>query len=87
MNSTMKSPTSRIYFAVAVVLMLLLPVASKGAEPREAPNGKALAGKLLGYLGLDQAKRAQLESGGGVDNGLAGGQQLPEGLRSLARWH
>jgi len=33
---------------------------------------------LVGYLGLDQAKRAKLESGDVVDNGLAGGQQLPD---------
>jgi len=67
-----------ISFAAAVVLMLLLPVASPGAEARDAPDGKSLAGKLLSYLGLDQAKRAQLESGDVVNNGLTGRQQLPE---------
>ena len=74
----MKSLTSRICCTVAVVLMLLLPVASTGAGPPEAPDGKALAGKLLGYLGLDQAKRAQLESGDVVNNGRIGREQLPE---------
>jgi hypothetical protein len=74
----MKPWTSRISFAAAVVLMLLLPVASPGADAPEAPDGKTLAGKLLGYLGLDQAKRAQLESGDVVHNGLSGQGQLPE---------
>ena len=74
----MKHLTSRISFTAAVVLMLLLPVASPGAEPPGAPDGKSLAGKLLSYLGLDQAKRAQLESGTVVTNGLSGREQLPE---------
>jgi len=74
----MKPLVSRISFTAAVTLMLLLPGASAGAEPPGAPNGKALAGKLLSYLGLDQAKRAQLESGDVVDNGLSGREQLPE---------
>ena len=73
----LKPLTSRIFFTAAVVLMLL-PVASPGAEPPQAPDGKSLAGKLLGYLGLDQAKRAQLESGAVVTNGLSGREQLPE---------
>src|SRR5262252_3177525 len=68
----------RICCTAAVVLMLLLPVASPGAEPPEAPDGKALAGKLLGYLGLDQAKRAQLESGDVVNNGRTERELLPE---------
>ena len=68
---------SRISFAAAVMLMLL-PATSPAAEPPEAPNGKALAGKLLAYLGLDQAKRAQLESGDVVDNGLSGQEKLPD---------
>ena len=67
-----------ISFTAAVVLMLLLPVASPGVESPEAPDGKSLAGKLLSYLGLDQAKRAQLESGEVVNNGLSGRQHLPE---------
>jgi hypothetical protein len=74
----MKPLTSRIYCTAAVVLMLLLPVASPGAEPTQVPDGKTLAGKLLGYLGLEQGKRAQLESGDVVDNGLSGREQLPE---------
>jgi hypothetical protein len=57
---------------------MLLPVASPGAEPPEAPAGKSLAGKLLSYLGLDQGKRVQLESGDVVHNGLSGREQLPE---------
>jgi hypothetical protein len=73
----MKTWTSLIPFTAAVMLMLLLPIASPGAEAREAPDGKSLAGKLLSYLGLDQARRAQLESGGVVHNGLAGREQLP----------
>ena len=74
----MKPLTSRITFTAAVMLMLLLPATSPGAAPPAAPNGKTLAGKLLSYLGLDQAKRAQLESGDVVDNGLSGREQLPE---------
>jgi hypothetical protein len=74
----MKHLTSWISFTAAVVLMLLLPVASPGAGPPKAPDGKSLAGKLLSYLGLDQAKRAQLESGEVVNNGLSGREQLPE---------
>jgi hypothetical protein len=74
----MKPLTSRISFTAAVVLMLLLPVASPGAEASKAPDGKSLAGKLLSYLGLDQGKRAQLESGDVVHNGLSGRDQLPE---------
>jgi hypothetical protein len=75
----MKPRTSGIPFTAAVVLMLLLlPVSSPGAETPEAPDGKTLAGKLLSYLGLDQAKRAQLESGDVVHNGLSGRGQLPE---------
>jgi len=74
----MKSLTSRICRTAAVVLVLLLPAASTSAGPPEAPDGKALAGKLLGYLGLDQAKRAQLESGDVVNNGRIGREQLPE---------
>jgi hypothetical protein len=66
-----------ISFTTAVVLMLL-PVASPGAEPPGIPDGKSLAGKLLSYLGLDQARRAQLESGDVVNNGLSGREQLPE---------
>src|SRR6185436_20055742 len=77
MDSTMKPLTSPILCTAAFVFMLL-PVASLAAGPPEAPDGKALAGKLLGYLGLDQAKRAKLESGDVVDNGLSGGQQLPD---------
>jgi hypothetical protein len=73
----MKHLTSRIAFTAAVVLVLL-PVASPGAEPPQAPDGKSLAGKLLSHLGLDQAKRAQLESGDVVTNGLSGGEQVPE---------
>lgn len=72
----MKPPFLRIFCAAAVVLMLL-PAASWGAVP-EATDGKALAGKLLGYLGLDQSKRAKLESGDVVDNGVSDGKQLPE---------
>jgi hypothetical protein len=75
---SMKPQTSRISFTAAVVLMLLLPFASPGAEAPEAPDGKSLAGKLLSYLGLDPAKRAQLESGDVVHNGLTGREQLPE---------
>jgi hypothetical protein len=74
----MKHLTSRISFAAAVVLMLLLPIASPGAEPPRAPDGKSLAGKLLSHLGLNQAKRAQLESGDVVTNGLSGREQVPE---------
>src|SRR4249919_2173459 len=76
----MKPLSSRICIAAAAVLMLqlLLPATSLGAEPPKAADGKALAGKLLSYLGLDQAKRAQLESGDVVDNGLSGQEQLPE---------
>jgi len=74
----MKPLISRFSFTVAAVLMLLLPVASPGAEPPGAPDGKSLAGKLLSYLGLDQKKRAQLESGDVVNNGLSGRGQLPE---------
>jgi hypothetical protein len=74
----MKPLISRISFTAAAVLMLLVPVASPGAEPPAAPDGKSLAGKLLGYLGLDQAKRAQLESGDVVNNGLSARGQLPE---------
>ena len=73
----MRPLTSRIFFTAAVVLMLL-PVASPGAEPTQVPDGKTLAGKLLGYLGLEQGKRAQLESGTVVTNGLSGREQLPE---------
>ncbi len=73
----MKPLISRISLTAAAVLMLL-PVASPGAEPPAAPDGKSLAGKLLSYLGLDQAKRAQLESGDVVNNGLSGRGQLPE---------
>jgi hypothetical protein len=67
----MKPLTSRISFPAAVMLMLL-PVTSPRAAPLPAPDGKALAGKLLSYLGPDQAKRAQLESGDVVDNGPSG---------------
>ena len=74
----MKHLTSRISSAAAVLLMLLLPVASPGAGPPQAPDGKSLAGKLLGYLGLDPTKRAQLESGDVVTNGLSGREQLPQ---------
>jgi len=76
-DSTMKPLTPPVFCTAAFVLMLV-PVTSLGAGPSEAPDGKVVAGKLLGYLGLDQAKRAKLESGDVVDNGLAGGQQLPD---------
>ena len=72
------SPTSRIPRMTAVVLMLVLPATCPGAEPSPIPDGKSLAAELLVYLGLDQAKRAQLESGEVVHNGLSGREQLPE---------
>ena len=77
----MKTLISRISFTAVVMLILLLPVASPRAATPEAPNGKALAGKLLTYLGLDPAKRTQLESGAVVDNGLSGQEKLPRGNR------
>jgi hypothetical protein len=73
-----KRLTSRICTFSAVLLMLVLPATSRGAEPPKVPDGKSLAGELLVYLGLDQAKRAQLESGDVVHNGLSGREQLPE---------
>ena len=72
----MKPLVPRLCCAAAVALMLL-PGASWGAAP-EPTEGKVLAGKLLGYLGLDPTKRAKLESGDVVDNGVSGGTQLPE---------
>ena len=77
-NGMMKNLTFRISITAAVMLILLLPVASPRAATPEAPNGKALAGKLLTYLGLDPAKRTQLETGAVVDNGLSGQEKLPE---------
>lgn len=73
----MKPLLTRICCTAAVVL-ILLPAASVDAAPSDTPDGKALAGKLLGYLGLDPTKRAKLESGDVVDNGVSAGKQLPE---------
>jgi hypothetical protein len=70
--------TSRISRLTALVLMLVLPATSPGAESSSVLNGKSLAAELLVYLGLDQTKRTQLESGDVVHNGLAGREQLPE---------
>lgn len=74
----MKLLNSRIWSMTAVMLMLVMTATSPVAQPSAIPDGKSLAGKLLGYLGLDQGKRAQLESGEVVHNGLSGREQLPE---------
>ena len=62
-----------------VCLLVVLATAVRGAEPSESPDGKILAGELLRYLGLNpQAKRAELEAGEVVHNGLAGREELPD---------
>jgi hypothetical protein len=77
-RTIMNCLSPRICSLAAVMLMMFLPAASPAAEPSAVPDGKPLAGKLLAYLGLDQTKRAQLESGDIVHNGLSGREQLPE---------
>ena len=49
-----------------------------GASAAEPPDGKALSAELFTYLGLDQTKRGQLESGEVVHNGLSGAERLPD---------
>ena len=66
---------SRVFGRVAAIALLIGAPACWGAEP---PDGKALAAELFTYLGLDQTKRGQLETGEVVHNGLSKAERLPD---------
>ena len=72
---SMNSMPSRAFGRIAALALLIGAPASWGAEP---PDGKALATELFTYLGLDQTRRGQLESGEVVHNGLSKAERLPD---------
>jgi len=71
----MKFPDPRKLLSVTTAVLI---AGSSGSLAAESPDGKVLAGELFSYLGLDQTKRTQLESGEVVHNGLSRAERLPD---------
>ena len=66
---------SRTFRSLAAATLL---IGASAASAAESPDGKALAAELFTYLGLDQAKRGQLQAGEVVHNGLSKAERLPD---------